>query len=115
MNQYKIDEIKFSTLLSFPPDKEGILFLGAGGDLNEWVEGISERLHADGVTTSPKPEDNFSEFYVLKTSGGRNDLLMVFAPEHKFDVGSLAVWRLRFGDNSWLSDYKVNHSEQHLN
>jgi hypothetical protein len=83
-----ISEVTFDKL---PKAKEGIVLMGAGGDLNEWVKGV----------------------IVLKTSGGRTDLLLVIPDSSTLQIGKLAMWRLRFGDASWLSDYKFNYADQH--
>ena len=88
---------------------EGLVMLGAGGDSQEWIDGVSGILVGEGIAT---PEFEFKEAYLLKTTGGRTDLVLTF--DGNVDVGRLAMWRLRFGDCSWLSDYVVNYSEQHL-
>ena len=43
-------------------------------------------------------------------SDGRIDLVMEF-PE-VIDVGRLAIWRLKFGDCGWWSDYINNYEHQ---
>jgi len=49
----------------------------------------------------------------LKTSGGRTDLVLMFNNGDALNVGKLAMWRLRYGDASWVSDYIVNYAKQH--
>lgn len=88
---------------------EGIVILGAGGDLQEWVDGIFKILTEEKITESDKFEDNFSDVFYSESTGGRTDLHMIFAKESKLDIGKLAMWRLRFGDCSWLSDWFVNY------
>jgi hypothetical protein len=84
---------------------EGLVFLGCGGDLDEWTNGIKLMLPADcqGI---------FGEFSLLVSSGGRHDLVLPFL-EGKGTPMSLIAWRLRFGDCSWISDYRVNYRDHH--
>jgi hypothetical protein len=44
---------------------EGIVILGAGGELKEWVDGISSTLLEKEITKTSNPEDLFSEFMEL--------------------------------------------------
>jgi hypothetical protein len=85
---------------------EGLVFLGCGGDLDEWANGIKLMLPADcqGI---------FGEFSLLVSSGGRHDLVLPFL-EGRDTPMSLITWRLRFGDCSWISDYRVNYRDHHL-
>ena len=39
---------------------------------------------------------------------------MIFKTKSQLDIGKLAMWRLKFGDATWLSDYVVNYRDQHL-
>jgi len=84
---------------------EGLVFLGCGGDLDEWTNGIKLMLPTDcqGI---------FGEFSLLVSSGGRHDLVLPFL-EGKGTPMSLIAWRLRFGDCSWISDYRVNYGDHH--
>ena len=84
---------------------EGLVFLGCGGDLEEWTTGIKLMLPAgcQGI---------FGEFSLLISSGGRHDLVLPFL-EGKGTPMSLISWRLRFGDCNWISDYRVNYRDHH--
>lgn len=84
---------------------EGLVFLGCGGDLDEWTNGIKLMLPADcqGI---------FGEFSLLVSSGGRHDLVLPFL-EGKGTPMSLVTWKLRFGDCSWISDYRMNYRDHH--
>ncbi len=84
--------------------REGLVLLGCGGDLNEWVEGVTKILVDEGIALTDTP---FEEAISLTSTGGRTDLILMFG--ENVDVGKMAIWRLRFGDNSWLSDYVVNY------
>lgn len=89
---------------------EGIVLLGTGGEISEWEQGVIKILKDEAIISGP---ECFGESIVLKTTGGRTDLLMPFAENAKIHIAKLAMWRLAFGDCSWLSDYKVNYADQH--
>lgn len=95
------------------PDSEGLVLLGAGGDPREWINGVFGIWQEEGLTTAQSPEEVFSDAYMLKTTGGRTDLVLPFSNGAKLAMGKLAMWRLRFGDASWISDYKDNYAGQH--
>jgi len=92
-------------------NKEGIVLLGAGGDLKEWINGIADLLVKEGIAKVAANE-LFKEYYMLKTTGGRTDLALVFEPD-SLHMGKMTMWRIRFGDCSWISDYTVNY-EHHF-
>lgn len=91
---------------------EGIVCLGAGGELNEWVEGVSNELNNQDIVNGT-PDQLWSNVYKLETTEGRIDLAFVFNNDAKFNLSKMCVWRLNFGDCSWISDYKHNYSRQH--
>lgn len=88
---------------------DGLVLLGAGGNLNEWVSGVTALLKGEHIARSSFKIDSAHK---VTTSGGRTDLLLLF-DWSKLDAGKLAIWRIRFGDCSWLSDYVVNYVDQH--
>jgi hypothetical protein len=93
---------------------EGLVFLGAGGNHDEWVRGITGLLKDEGVSSSKNPKDAFMGAYRLETTGGRIDLALVFnSKKDVLNIGKLAMWRLRFGECSWISDYVVNYADHH--
>jgi len=94
-------------------DGDGLVLLGAGGDLQEWIGGISKMLKEEKIAQSSKPKDLWGQAIKLTTTGGRTDLLLTFKG-NSFNMGKMAIWRLRFGDASWWSDYKVNYASQHV-
>jgi len=95
--------------LSATGGQEGIVCLGTGGDLRDWVNGLTELMQDEKITEGPA---TWLSCHSLMTTGARSDLLLVFDLD-KFDLGRMAMWRLRFGDCSWLSDYVVNYADQH--
>lgn len=96
--------------------EEGLVLLGAGGNLQDWIVGVAETLCAEGISTTSVPKDLWTSAIKLTTTGGRTDLVLMFPDDPKtwkFEIGKLAMWRLHFGDCSWLSDYKGNYASQH--
>lgn len=91
---------------------EGMVFLGCG-EPEQWQKGLNELWIEQGFI---KPVW-FQEPFTLETSGGRTDLVFPFSAayfeEDGSQIGRLAMWRLRFGDCSWISDYKVNYAKHH--
>lgn len=52
--------------------------------------------------------------YRLETTGGRIDLALVFNNKRDaLNIGKLAIWRINFGDASWISDYLDNYYDQY--
>jgi hypothetical protein len=107
---WRAESLRFNDLQNYA--EEGIVLLGAGGDINEWVEGVTGILFEEGIAASDVPSEVWNKWGTLTTSGGRTDLVLIWN-EGTLDLGKLAMWRLRFGDASWLSDYLVNYKQQH--
>lgn len=86
--------------------KEGLIFQGCGGDLQEWVDGINGLLQEEKILLEGERLDNVMTFQ----HEGLTNLLFLFGEEH-LDMSKLAIWRLRshaqFG-GTWLSDYVPN-------
>lgn len=87
--------------------KEGLILQGCGGDPQEWLDGINGMLTDDGILLNNSKFENISVFKRDETI----NILFPFADSVQFDMGKLAVWRLRsyeqFG-GTWLSDYVEN-------
>jgi len=110
--QHTIKKSTFSSELEMLKNKEGIVLMGCGGDLSEWVDGVSEILVKEQI--SGGFEKSFEpECIQLSTTDGRIDLIMIFKKDTDLKIGKLAMWRLRFGECSWLSDYIVNYARHH--
>ncbi len=107
----KVTTAPFSKLCE--TDKEGVVLLGAGGNPQDWIDGVFKLWREEGHTTATKVSEVFAKAYLMKTSGGRTDLALIWKPKAPINIGRLAMWRLRFGDCSWISDYKVNYAKQH--
>lgn len=84
-------------------EDEGLVFYGCGEDLNEWVDDILSVLEGDGLATKA----SFKDVYYVK-DGGRIDLVFPFASASNLNLSRLAMWKLRFGSCSWISDYVAN-------
>lgn len=113
-----IKEIDFAELKEQFGDKEGIVCLGVSAP-EDWIQGITN-LWVDDDLVIKQPETDmydpkvyFSGFYLLATSGGRRDLVFIFKEDMSVDMSKLAMWRLRFGSCSWLSDYFVNYADNY--
>lgn len=79
---------------------------GCGGDLKEWVDGITSLLKEDGIVND---SFYFDEVYSFEN----NDLTNIaFALNSKgLNMGKLAMFRLKIRENfgaMWLSDYIDN-------
>ena len=92
---------------------DGIVLLGCGGDINEWIIGVSNNLKEEGISKTDKPDELWNDVRILTTSGGRTDVMLTPKKGAPIDIGKMAMWRIRFGDCSWISDYKDNYKEQH--
>lgn len=86
--------------------KEAFICMGVDKP-DEWIRGITHTLHENGCLALSA---EFKEVYTWETTGGRRELAFMFVPE--LHIGKLSMWRLRFGDCSWLSDYVVNYEKQ---
>ena len=82
--------------------------LGAGGDLDEWMEGLQEIFEEQGIgkvkqwyhTTGKVLNDKWN------LRGGnrfKNDLSILMFDYEGMDVGKLAIFKLRAGDR-WFTD-----------
>ncbi len=104
-----MEKISFSDFKQLVKGEEGIVLLGCGGELSQWTDGVTKLLLGEEIITT----NGFSKIFVLKTTGGRTDIAMVLNPLSKVDIGKMAIWRLQFGDCSWISDYVDNYANQH--
>jgi len=78
----------------------------------EQKQKVVEKLK-ENIATGNKNEIWENNFYKLTTTGGRTDLLMMFKNSSTINIGKMAIWRIKFGDASWLSDYIVNYKKHH--
>ena len=95
---------------------EGLVLLGTGGDLNEWINGVTEILYDENIISSADPDKYWSQMYLTETTGGRKDLILILSKNSDLDIGALATWKLMFGSCLWLSDwfniYKTHYEDE---
>jgi hypothetical protein len=85
---------------------ESLILQGCGGNLYEWVDGISEMLAKENILLEG---DTFKNVSVFEHDGLTN--LFFSLEKVKLDWNKLAMWRLQTHDNfggTWLSDYVPN-------
>ena len=110
----EIIDSNFSKIRNISTNKdEGIVILGAGGDPQEWIKGICVDWKKKEISPTDVPEETFQEIHLLISTGGRRDLAMVFKKEAPLNIGRMAMWRLQFGDCSWISDFVVNYKKHY--
>ena len=111
-DQVMITSTTFNKLSELASEgKEGLVLLGCGGNLEEWSNNALGILKQAGIA---KDSFAFADNLHVTTTGGRNDLLLLFPEDgNGIDIGALAIWRFSFSDCSWLSDYVKNYRNQH--
>lgn len=79
---------------------------GCGGNLQEWVDGITSMFKEEGIVTD---SFSFDEIYSFENENLTN---LAFALNSEdLNMGKLAIFRLKIRDNfgaMWLSDYIDN-------
>lgn len=92
---------------------EGMVFLGCA-EPQKWKKGLEELWAQEGFIKKTWFQNPFTLETTGGRTGGRTDLVFPFSAEYNDShAGMLAMWRLRFGDCSWISDYRVNYAKQH--
>lgn len=108
-----VEQISFNELKGIKD--LSMVVLGAGGDPQEWVDGISDVLRKESIVAL-RP-DTFSRAAIITGNKlgdeGRKDLLLVFNPEAKPNVSRLAMWRIQWGGISWLEDFIHNYAKDY--
>ena len=103
------DAFTQKTFADLDEEKEGLVFFGCGGEIEDWVRGILETIEKEEVAY----KSDFAQPYFIETTGGRIDLVFPFAEGGGPHMHKLALFMLRFGDASWISDYVVNYYRDH--
>ena len=102
----KIEELTCSEVINLSNKKNEYLILqGCGGDLNEWVEGITNMFKEEGIVNNTF---SFSKVYSFQNNNLMN---LAFKLDENIDIGKLAIFRLRIREPlgaMWLSDYIDN-------
>ena len=107
-------EITTKTFQEFVADQKdnfSIVVLGAGAPLEAWVDGINAELKESSITSA---ENCFTRAYTLSDNvlgaKGRCDLVLVFDPAAKPNMGKMALWRIGWnGAIGWTDDFIANH------
>lgn len=87
-------------------NKEGLILMGCGGDLQEWLDGINEMLTDAGILKNGSKFEQISTF----EHAGLTCLLYPFEGVD-LNIGKLAMWRLQTHSElggTWLSDFVPN-------
>lgn len=101
----------FQEFIADQKDNFSIVVLGAGAPLEEWVNGINGELKESSITSA---ENCFTRAYTLSDNvlgdKGRCDLVLVFDPDAKPNMGKMALWRIGWnGCIGWTDDFIANH------
>lgn len=89
--------------------EEGLVAVGCGGDITDWVEGLNEIVYLCGATEleSYWKIDDVHEFELA------NITCIYFPIEDNMDMGKLAVIRIEYMEwLKWLSDFQVNFADK---
>jgi len=89
------------------PLTEGLVFMGAGGDPQEWVREIPKLLAEEKIAIV-SDESLWKSAYVIQLSPLRTDIILEFDIK-KVHLQKLALWRItnrHIFDVKWWSDYK---------
>lgn len=92
---------------------EGLVIMGAGEPHNKWVEGITDMLQSQHIAEKGAFTDVFILTGNIKGENGRTDLVMMFDSK-KMKIGKLAMWRIRVGSISWVSDFINNYRQDYI-
>lgn len=90
--------------------------LGAGGDLQEWVDGYEKWLEEKGIGKPKawftcKGKDINEGFGLIGSNAFKDDLTCLFFPLDELNIGGLAMFKLAHGDR-WFDDIIDNSLER---
>ena len=77
-----------------------------------WIGGVLEMLGDEDIVHSPEAFQETA--LVLTSTGGLTDIVMLFGDVSQIEMGKMAMWRLRFGDCSWVSDFITNYRDHYI-
>lgn len=91
---------------------------GAGGDLNEWIDGIEELLAKEGIgkpthwfTTNGRAVNEYAEPENWRDAY-KDDLTFLMFPLDGLDISRLAIFKLQMQDR-WFDDIVDNMNDHH--
>lgn len=100
----KIKNITNDEIKNLRINNDYLVIQGCGGDLNEWVDGITELFKDEGIVND---SFSFDEVYTFQNG----DLTNMIFSLNDVDISKLAIVRLNMRDvfgAMWLSDYIDN-------
>lgn len=103
MKQLKLEEVKKLK----DKDYDFLVLQGCGGNLEDWINGITNMLKENGIVSD---SFSFDEIYFFEKDGTTNIALAL--NNKNIDIGKLAMFRLSIRDEfgaMWLSDYIDNY------
>ena len=88
---------------------DGFVVFDVGGDMHDWVEGLSRSLFNSGVSVSKDPDDIWSGIFELVGEHDRHDLALIFKNDGAgfADMQSFHNWRSDKPKNCLISQYLV--------
>jgi hypothetical protein len=104
-----IEQKTFADIEAFGKKHDAMVFSGCGGDLNRWVDGITQMLKNDKIVA-----DDFQFSFVWKFNHPTmSTITCLLFPIDDTDVGKLSIWRIKNInlDVKWLSDFIDQVSE----
>jgi hypothetical protein len=114
----QIKTIPYATAEREHANEDGIVILGAGGDLREWANGITGILFDEKLTPEREYEKNWEPAFAVNAQIGKKTitcLVMLFSENCPLDLSKMAIWRLKCGyDIMWWSDFRDNYGEKCL-
>lgn len=99
----------FDEFMTGYQERLGLVILGAGGSISEWVDGISKILVETCEATMPVFSETFTLTGNIRGSKGRTDLVLILPEDTTINVGKLAIFRIQYGDASWIDDFIRNY------
>lgn len=89
-------------------NKQGLILRGCGGDIQDWIDGINQQFHKNGILMD---NTSFKDVYVFKDKNS-TCILYPFTKDLSLNVGRLSIWRIQtsgqFG-GIWLTDFVDNY------
>lgn len=107
------EKISFDNLEINSRGKDGLVFFSVGNDVEQWIDGIAEKMFQDKITHTNYPDEIFESIYILETRNGRRDLVFIFNRDYDFDIQKLVMWKLTVGSSAWVSDYISEYYGDH--
>ncbi len=93
---------------------DGFVIYDVGGDMNDWIRGLTGSMYNSGVVKTDDPSEVWWGFYLMTCVPDRDDLVMIFnlgAPDI-IDMQKFHNWRADKPKNCLVSQYLVQHAPQ---